>query len=81
MTRSYHPDAKDSDADGIIQPDWRDLYLAEKHRADTLAALLKRRHALDPVEIATVINDLTNQTDTTSGSGTAKIHLDEGPTQ
>lgn len=32
--------------------DWRSLYLAERQRAETLAGLLRRRHALDPVEVA-----------------------------
>lgn len=35
--------------------DWRSLYLAERQRADQLAALLKRRHALDPLEVAEVL--------------------------
>lgn len=39
--------------------DWRALYIAEKQRADTLAGLLKRRHTLDPVEVAEALNDLT----------------------
>ena len=41
------------------QIDWHTLYLTEKaradfeqQRADALAALLKRRHALDPLEVA-----------------------------
>ena len=41
------------------QADWQSLYLNEKaradyeqQRADTLAGLLKRRHALDPIEVA-----------------------------
>ena len=37
--------------------DWRALYLAERQRADQLAALLKRRHALDPVEVAEALAD------------------------
>lgn len=41
------------------QVDWQSLYLHEKaradyeqQRADLLAGLLKRRHALDPLEVA-----------------------------
>ena len=41
------------------QTDWQTLYLTEKaradfeqQRADTLAELLKRRHALDPIEVS-----------------------------
>lgn len=42
--------------------DWRMLYLAEKQRAETLAALLKRRHALDPIEVAEALSDFTPPT-------------------
>lgn len=42
----------------VNQMDWQSLYLNEKaradyeqQRADTLAGLLKRRHALDPLEV------------------------------
>ena len=48
--------------------DWRSLYLAEKQRADTLADLLKRRHALDPLEVAAVLNTLhPSSSDPTEG--------------
>jgi hypothetical protein len=66
VTNGYTPDARDRDADGIIQPDdrslhtdWRSLYLAEKQRSTALADLLKRRHALDPLEVAAVLDELS----------------------
>ena len=64
MTIPSDPHALDRDNDGIIQPDdrmvtdWRSLYLAEKQRSDTLADLLRRRHALDPLEVAAVLSTL-----------------------
>lgn len=46
--------------------DWRALYIAEKQRADTLAGLLKRRHALDPIEVAEALNDFTSNPEGTT---------------
>lgn len=36
--------------------DWRSLYLAERQRTQTLEGLLRRRHSLDPVEVAEALN-------------------------
>lgn len=36
--------------------DWRSLYLAERQRTQTLEGLLRRRHSLDPVEVAEALS-------------------------